>query len=176
VCERDHEITQLMSQLDESQALWVCIQTFVSHERVLRDSLGKGGQSCGDSPSMTVTTLRTLERLIRDAPEVSQRYCDEIARLIAERDKARYVLDCERAARQLREDELTAETCDLTARVDLAQQERDALRRQVAQLLALARCQQWLVMGLEPDSDGSRGGPVDMVLADVERALAKETP
>ena len=34
----------------------------------------------------------------------------------------------------------------------------------------LARCQQWLVMGLEPDSGGSRG-PVDMLLADIEVML-----
>ena len=84
VCERDREIAALITERDEARALWVCIQTFVSHERALRDSLGKGGQSCGNSPSMTVSTLRTLERFIRDAPEVSQRYCDEIARLTSE--------------------------------------------------------------------------------------------
>ena len=72
ICERDREITALIAERDEARALWVAIQTFVSRERALRDSLGKGGQSCGDSPSMTVSTLRTLERLIRDAPAVKE--------------------------------------------------------------------------------------------------------
>ena len=85
-----------VTERDEARALFVGIQTFVTHERALRDSLGKGGQSCGRSPSMTVTTLRDLERLIRDAPEVAQHCADEFARLTAERDRARaLVIACE---------------------------------------------------------------------------------
>jgi hypothetical protein len=73
-----------------NEAIVAMLVEFVARERAMRDAIGRGGQQCnGSAPSINVSVLHELERMVRYAPDVAANYTtcfEDLARVTKERD------------------------------------------------------------------------------------------
>lgn len=64
----EHEATRVLTfRIGELKDQLAGFRQFVQRERALRDAQGKGGQQVGNSPSISPSVLKELERILGDS-------------------------------------------------------------------------------------------------------------
>ena len=163
-----------MSETAKAIGVELLLREFVERERMLRDAVGRGGQTTGDSPHITPSVLKDLEWMLRNGAEVGQAALAELdqqwttalgwsggpltpeaakesmATVNRERDQQLLIARTTEANLHEAIRERDQRIAELEANREAWQQGHDALRARLAALEGLLG--RWLLDGFSPDA------------------------